>query len=115
MKKLIALIVLFVGVGINAQDLTLIHINAKWNERNNYKYIDEIVGAKVSFGYLEDQPDDIKNSIKSVPTLILMKNGRPVYVWQADISFKIKTTMREIQDVINTHRFSERRRSTIVE
>ena len=37
MKKLIsALFVLFVFVQSNAQDLTLLHINAKWNERINH-------------------------------------------------------------------------------
>jgi hypothetical protein len=49
MRKLIALIALFVIVKNSAQDLTIIHINAKWNEKNNYRYIEDIEGATIQF------------------------------------------------------------------
>jgi hypothetical protein len=111
MRKLIALIALFVIVKNSAQDLTIIHINAKWNEKNNYRYIEDIEGATIQFGYLENQPDQIKSSIKSVPTIILMKEGRPVYIWNADISLKIKVSLNEIQNIVNQHRFVRRRTS----
>ena len=112
MKKLIALIVFFVCVTNNAQDLKIIHINAKWNQKNNYDYLDELHNVKVQYGYLEDQAPSIKQSIKSVPTIILMKDGRPVYIWNADISLKIKSTPTEIQNVINSQRATYRRKST---
>jgi len=115
MRKLIALIVFFAFVTSNAQDLTIIHINAKWNVKNNYKYIDELNGVKIQYGFLEDQSPSIKQNIKAVPTIILMKSGRPVHIWNADISFKIKLAPGEIQDVINQHRFANRRASTIAE
>lgn len=112
MKKLIVLIVFFASVISNAQDLTIIHINAKWNSSNNYEYMDALSGVKVQYGYLEDQPNHIKESIKSVPTIILIKQGRTVYVWNADISLKIKVPVREIQQIVNQHRFPQRRVST---
>jgi outer membrane translocation and assembly module TamA len=112
MKKIIALIVFFAFVTTNAQDLTIIHINAKWNQKNNYKYIDDLNGVKVEYGYLEDQAPSIKQNIKAVPTIILMKNGRPVYVWSADISLKLKLDPDVIQNVINQHRGLYRRQST---
>lgn len=115
MRKLIALIVFFAFAISNAQDLTIIHINAKWNERNNYKYVDDLNGVKIQYGYLEDQSESIKQNIKSVPTIILMRSGRPIHVWSADISLKIKESPREIQDIINYHRFGTRRASTIAE
>lgn len=112
MKNLIALIVLFAFVTSNAQDLTIIHINAKWNQKNNYQYIDDLQGVKKQFGYLEDQAPSIKQSIKAVPTIILMKDGRPVYIWNADISLKIKISSSEIQKVIDQQKRSYRRKST---
>ena len=112
MRNLFVLIAIFVFAKINSQELTLIHINAKWNEKNNFQYIDELNGVRVQFGYLEDQPESIKKSIRSVPTLILMKNGRPLHVWNADISLKIKASIRDIQDIVNKHRFVTRRAST---
>lgn len=108
MRKLFALIVFFAFVTTNAQDLTIIHINAKWNTKNNYRNIEELNGVKIQYGYLADQPPSIRQGIKAVPTIILMKQGRPVYVWSADISLKIKVSVGEIQDVINQHRFARR-------
>ena len=112
MRKLVALIVFFAFVTANAQDLTIIHINAKWNQKNNYKYVEDFNGVKIQYGYLEDQAPSIRQSIKAVPTLILMKNGRPVYVWNADISLKLKVDSFDVQEVINKHRGLLRRTST---
>ena len=110
MKHLMyVLFVLFVCAITNAQDLTLIHINAKWNTKNNYKYFDEITGVKLQYGYLEDQSPAIKESIKAVPTIILMRSNRPIYIWSADISLRIKTPLNEIQGIINEIRFPSRR------
>ena len=36
MKNLITILLLFVVANIAAQDLTLLHINAKWNTKNDY-------------------------------------------------------------------------------
>ena len=115
MKNWIVLIVFFASVISNAQDLTIIHINAKWNIRNDYKQVEDLKGVKIQYGYLDDQVPSIKKSIKSVPTVILMKSGRPIYIWNADISFKIKTPIGEIQKVINEHRFIKRRQSVLAE
>ena len=112
MRKIFALIVFFAFVTSNAQDLTIIHINASWNQRNNYEFIDDLKGVKKQYGYLEDQAPSIKKSIKSVPTIILMKDGRPVYIWNADISLKIKIPVNKIQEVIDQHRFINRRAKT---
>ena len=112
MRKLIALIVFFAFATSNAQDLTIIHINAKWNQKNNYKYVEDLNGVKIQYGYLEDQSPSIRQNIKAVPTLILMKNGRPVYVWNADISLKLKVDPFDVQEVINQHRGLYRRPST---
>lgn len=112
MKKLLALIVFLAFVKINAQDLTIIHINAKWNQKNNYEFINDLKGVKIQTGYLEDQVPSIKQSILSVPTLILMKNGRPVYIWNADISLKLKISPTEIQNIIDQKTNPSRRKST---
>lgn len=112
MKKILALIVIFVCVTSNAQDLKIVHINAVWNQNNNYKYINDLNGVEIQYGYLKDQAPSIKKTIKAVPTLILIKNGRAVYVWNADISLKLKINPEEIQKIINLHRAVSRRQST---
>ena len=75
MKNLITTILLFVAANVTAQDLTLLHINAKWNSSNDYN-LDRIRNAKVTMAKLEDQKPELKAQIKAVPTIILIgKDG----------------------------------------
>ena len=114
MKNLMyVLFVLFVFVQSNAQNLTLLHINAKWNQSNDYN-LRGIKNAKVQMAFLEDQIPSIKSQIKSVPTIILLdRNGKPRGQWKADLTFKITATQEEIQSRINVLMLENtRRRST---
>ena len=102
MKHLIYVlfILLLCSIG-NAQDLTLLHINAKWNQPNNFD-LKGIQNCKVRYALLEDQVPSLKAQIKSVPIIILLdKNGKPRGQWVANLSFKITATKEEIQDRIN--------------
>jgi len=114
MKNLMyVLFVLFVFVQSNAQDLTLLHINAKWNQSNDFN-LRGIKNVKVQMAFLEDQIPSIKEQIKSVPTIILLdRDGKPRGQWKADLSFKITATQEEIQNRVNVILFENtRRRST---
>ena len=83
-----------------AQDYTLMHINAKWNQSNNFD-LRGIKGAKVQYALLEDQAPSLRAQIKSVPLIILLdKAGKPRGQWKADLTFKITATKEEIQDRI---------------
>jgi len=100
MKNLITIILLMFAFGANGQDYTLMHINAKWNESNNFN-LRGIKGAKIQMAYLEDQTPSLKSQIKSVPVIILLdKAGKPRGQWKANLSFKITATKEEIQDRI---------------
>tara|TARA_R100000734_G_C3262196_1_gene60556 strand:+ start:332 stop:655 length:324 start_codon:yes stop_codon:yes gene_type:complete len=100
MKNLITIILLMFAFTATAQDFTLMHINAKWNENNNFD-LRGIKHAKIQMAYLEDQTASLKSQIKSVPLIILLdKNGKPRGQWAADLSFKITATKEEIQDRI---------------
>ena len=50
---------------VQAQDLTLLQINAKWNEGNNVDLSPYNVTTK--YAYLEDQNPDLKGKINAVP------------------------------------------------
>tara|TARA_R110002020_G_scaffold329913_1_gene545629 strand:+ start:270 stop:596 length:327 start_codon:yes stop_codon:yes gene_type:complete len=108
MKNLITILLLFVAANITAQDLTLLHINAKWNVKNNYD-LRGINNAKVQNAFLEDQKASIKKGITSVPVIILLdKYGKPRGQWKADLSFKITIPKEDIQNRINTILFESR-------
>ncbi len=108
MKNLITILLLFVAANITAQDLTLLHINAKWNEKNNYD-LRGINNAKVQNAFLEDQKESIKKGITSVPVILLLdKYGKPRGQWKADLSFKITIPKEDIQNRINAVLFELR-------
>ena len=102
MKHLIYVLFVLLVCSLNAQDLTLMHINAKWNQSNNFN-LRGIKNAKIQYALLEDQAPSIRKQIKSVPIIILLDQyGKPRGQWKADLSFKITATREEIQNRINT-------------
>jgi len=100
MKNLITIILVLFAFIVTAQDYTLMHINAKWNQSNNFD-LRGIKEAKVQYALLEDQAPSLRAQIKSVPLIILLdKAGKPRGQWTADLTFKITATKEEIQDRI---------------
>ena len=87
---------------VQAQDLTLLQINAKWNEGNNVDLSPYNVTTK--YAYLEDQNPDLKDKINAVPVVILYKGNTPVHQWNADLSFKLYLNREEVNSIINKHK-----------
>ena len=102
MKKLILCVICVLGVGyVYSQNVTVLQINAKWNVKNNYD-LSNITGATVKFSYLRNQPKDIQKGISAVPVIVIIdKTGRVRMQYVADLSFKIKASKMEIQNVID--------------
>jgi len=101
MKKLLCAIFVLAAVYVNAQEVTVFQINAKWNQDNNY----DTRGLKnciIKFGYLKNQPKDIQKSITALPVLVIQdKNGRTRMQYIGDISLKIKVSKEKLQETIN--------------
>ena len=87
-----------------SQDITTVHFNYKWNERNTYKGLDKLRNSKVQYAFVEDQSDNIKKSIKSVPTIVIYKNSKPVAKFEAGLTMEITIRLDSIQAVINRHK-----------
>ena len=86
------------------QDITTVHFNYKWNERNSYKNLERLRNTKVQYAYVEDQSDAVKRSIKSVPTIVIYKNNSPVSRLEAGLTMEITVRLDSIQAIINKHR-----------
>jgi hypothetical protein len=100
-KYILCVIFVLVAVCAKAQDITVLQINAKWNERNNYD-LSDLNGVIVKYSYLKDQPKDVQKSISAVPVIVIIDgNGRVRRQFIADLSFKIQETNMEIQYEIN--------------
>ena len=113
MKKLISIFFLLSVFFISAQDLTLMHVNAKWNQSNNYN-LRGVKNCKIQYALLEDQAPSLRAQITSVPIIILLaKNGKPRGQWKAGLSFKIEVPVEEIQNRVNVIMLeTSRRRAT---
>ena len=83
-------------------DLTIVHFNAGWNSANDVEWIGELENAKIkSCDIATDTKAQNKFEIVVVPTIIIFYEGEEVKRFQADISFAMKATKEEVQEVID--------------
>jgi len=108
MKNLITILLLFFAVNIQAQNIKLIHINAKWNQHNNVllnkmpkNYRGYVI--KVKYALLEEQGPGFKKSFagKPLPIVVLRIGGQTKYQWSADLSFRLKLGAHDILGTID--------------
>jgi len=102
MRNLIFIIFMLFGFLANAQDkITVIHFNYKWNQRNDYN-LRGLQNCKVQYAWLEEQPKNIVETIKTVPVIVILgRDGKVKMQYAADLSFKIQATKEDIQKSIN--------------
>ena len=99
MKKTIALILILFSSSLFAQKYVLLEINSEWNWSNKAK-IDRIRNIPHQIAYLENQTPTFRENVRSVPLVILYKDGRPIMQWSADISFKLVIKKEEVLKAI---------------
>ena len=87
-----------------SQDVTTVHFNYKWNENNSYSKLDRLKNTKVQYAFVEDQSDIIKKSIKSVPTIVIYNNSKPVARFEAGLTMRISVPLDSIQSIINKYK-----------
>ena len=100
----ILILALLFSVFSYGQDITTVHFNYKWNERNSYKGLDKLRSTKVQYAFVEDQSDNIKKSIKSVPTIVIYNNNKPVAKFEAGLTMEITVRLDSIQAIVNKYK-----------
>ena len=104
MRTLFLVLALLFSMFSYGQDITLVHFNYKWNSSNKYKGLDRLRNAKVQYAFVEDQSNALKSSIKSVPTIVIYKDGKPVKTYEGGLTMKIGVRLEEIQNEINKYK-----------
>jgi|TARA_R110000737_G_scaffold85197_2_gene117712 hypothetical protein len=99
MRKIIVLLALIFSTSLFSQEYVLLEINSEWNWSNKAK-IDKIRNIPHQIAYLENQTPKFRKKIRSVPLVILYKNGKPIMQWSADISFKLVIKKEEVLKAI---------------
>ena len=100
MKKLI-LLLLICSSSVSAQ-IVVTHFNADWNDPNKVAYIGKPTGCEIVYVDIAKAPKlQEKHEIVVVPTVVIYKDGEEVKRFQADISFSMKATRKEMQAAID--------------
>ena len=100
MKKLI-LLLLICSSSVSAQ-IVVTHFNAEWNDPNKVAYIGKLTDCEIVYVDIAKAPKlQEKHEIVVVPTVVIYKDGEEVKRFQADISFSMKATRKEMQAAID--------------
>jgi hypothetical protein len=102
---LLVLLVLFVPIKsvhtpIESNEITVLQINARWNQNKTID-LNGLIGCKVQFAWLENQTNQMKSQIQTVPTIVVYSRNKPVKQWSANLSFSLDVDVIEIQKYID--------------
>ena len=100
MKKILLLILLLIS-GITYSQIQVIHFNANWNAANDVKWVNELTDCKLkNIDIATNTQAATDHKITVVPTILVLIDGEEEERYEADISFTMKATRKEIQEVI---------------
>ena len=104
MKKLLLLLlfpILTYSQSPCDSDLCVVQFNAGWNSANDVEWVEKLKDCEVQYiDIAADAAAQAEWEIVVVPTIIVF-NGKEVKRFQADISFAMKATKQEVQEVID--------------
>ena len=102
MRTLLVASFLLLSSTYQPEGKSVIEFNATFNTKNGYKDLGRLENAKLYRVDIQKQPSaKEKYKIKSVPTIILFRDGREMWRWEAGIDMKLHIHHLEIQDAIN--------------
>ena len=94
--------------GSTTAQVTVTHYNAGWNNANDVEWLKKLEDCNITKVDIVKKPkQQKKHKIVVVPTIIIFKDGEEVKRFQADISFTMKATRKELQDIINEQLMSD--------
>ena len=94
--------------GSSTAQIVVTEFNADWNKSNKVEWLEELEDCDVTKVDIVEHPKfQKKHKIVVVPTIIIFKDGIEVKRFQADISFSMKATKEETQEVINEQLMSD--------
>ena len=103
MKNLLFLSILFgISISVSAQ-IQVSQFNAEWNSANAVGWVNDLEDCKtISYTDIAKNPSlATKHKIAVIPTIIIFKDDIEVARFQADLSFKMIATMKEVQEEID--------------
>ena len=91
----------------NAQ-IVVTEFNAEWNATNNVEWLEKLSDCDIAkVDIMKEAKLQQKHKVVIVPTIIVFKDGEEIKRYQADLSFKMLATRKEIQNFINEQKISD--------
>ena len=105
---LLMLVLLLIHGGAFAQ-IQVSQFNAEWNNANAVSWIQDLEDCKtISYVDISKQTKlAAKHKIAVIPTIIIFKDDVEVARFQADLSFKMVATRKEVQEEISNQLMSD--------
>ena len=89
--------------------MSIIYFNAGWNGANGVDWVNDLSDCKtieiIDVG--SDKEAQKKYKIAVIPTIILFKDDEEVKRFQADLSFKLVATRKDVQEEIDNQLMSD--------
>ena len=102
MKKFLLIPMFLLLTNLLGAQVVVMHFNAGWNEANDVEWIEELEEVELEFIDIAKKPKlQQKWKIVVVPTIIIFNNGEEVKRFQADISFHMAATKKDVQGAID--------------
>ena len=99
MKNLIFLFLIVSGISYS--QIQVIHFNANWNATNDVKWVGELTDCKLkNIDIATNTQAATDHKITVVPTILVLIDGEEEERYEADISFSMQATKKEVQEVI---------------
>ena len=101
MKNILTILLTAFSLSASSQ-IVVTHFNAEWNDPNKVSYIGKLTDCDIVYVDIAKSPKlQEKHEIVIVPTVVIFKDGEEVKRFQADISFSMKATRKDMQEVID--------------
>tara|TARA_Y100001938_G_scaffold132932_1_gene191710 strand:+ start:660 stop:998 length:339 start_codon:yes stop_codon:yes gene_type:complete len=82
-------------------DVCVVQFNAGWNSANDVEWVDNLKDCDIKYiDIATDSEAQSEYEIVVVPTIVVF-NGKEVKRFQADISFAMKATENDVQEVVD--------------
>ena len=107
MNKILIILFLIFSLSANAQ-IVVTEFNAEWNAVNGVEWLNKLSDCDIAKVDIMKQAElQKKHKIVIVPTIIIFKDGEEIKRFQADLSFKMLATKKELQGVIDEQIMSD--------
>ena len=96
-------LVLLCVCGKASGQISVAQFNASWNSSNEVSWVNDLSDCQtLSYVDIAANPKmQVKHKIAAIPTIIVFKDGVEVARFQADLSFKMMATRKEVQEEID--------------